>query len=259
MKVRVLGCGASGGVPLIGCKCAICTSKDPRNRRSRVSIVVEHKDTRVLVDASPDLREQFLAADLAVVDAAILTHAHADHLHGIDDLRSVNFKLQAPLDVWAAPDCLALAQQRFGYAFKPPSPNPAVRWYLPSLNGRPVDGPFTIGDIHVVPFQQLHGGDRDPVLGLRFDKFAYSTDVKEMPDAAFAALEGVEVWIVDCLREEPSFAHSHLEQTLAWIERVKPRRAILTHMNHSIDYATWMARLPPGVELAYDGMVVEID
>lgn len=257
MKVRVLGCGASGGVPLIGCKCPVCTSKDPRNRRSRVSIVVEHKHTRVLVDASPDLREQFLAADLAVVNAAILTHAHADHLHGIDDLRAVNFQLQAPLDVWAAPDCLALAQERFGYAFRPPSP--IEPWYLPSLIGRPVDGPFTIGDIHVVPFQQLHGGDRDPVLGLRFDKFAYSTDVKEMPETAFAALEGVEVWIVDCLREEPSFAHSHLAQTLAWIARVKPRRAILTHMNHSIDYTELMARLPAGVELAYDGMVIDVD
>jgi phosphoribosyl 1,2-cyclic phosphate phosphodiesterase len=256
MKVRVLGCGASGGVPLIGCKCAVCTSKDPRNRRSRVSIVVEHKDTRVLVDASPDLREQFLAADLAVVNAAILTHAHADHLHGIDDLRAVNFALQAPLDVWAVADCLALVQKRFGYAFKPP--NPEAPWYLPSLTGRLVEGPFSVGDIHIQPFQQSHGGDRDPVLGLRFDKFAYSTDVKEMPEAAFQALAGVEVWIVDCLREEPSFAHSHLEQTLAWIDRVKPRRAILTHMNHSVDYATWMARLPAGVELAYDGMVVEV-
>lgn len=256
MKVRVLGCGSSGGVPMIGCKCPVCTSTNPRNKRTRVSVVVEEGDTRVLVDASPDLRQQFLAADLAAVDAVILTHGHADHVHGLDELRSVNFHRNAPLDLWGAPECLAEVQQRFAYAFGPPSPSGI--WHVPSLVRRPIDGPFKIGDLAVEPFWQDHGGDRDPVLGLRFGKFAYSTDVKIMPEAAFAALAGVEVWIVDCLSERPNFAHSHLDQTLEWIRRVGPRRAILTHMNHQVDYDAWVARLPAGVEPAYDGMVIDI-
>jgi phosphoribosyl 1,2-cyclic phosphate phosphodiesterase len=256
MKVRILGCGSSSGVPVIGCKCRVCTSANPRNKRTRVSIAVEHGATRVLVDASPDFRQQFLAADLASVDAVILTHGHADHVHGLDDLRSINYHRNTPLDLWAAPDCLAEVQRRFGYAFDPPSPSGI--WYVPSLVPRPIDGPFTIGDLAVVPFQQDHGGGRDPVLGLRFGKFAYSTDVKHMPEAAFAALAGVEVWVVDCLMEKPNFAHSDLAQTLGWVERVGARRAILTHMNHSVDYDDWAKRLPPGVEPGYDGQVIDV-
>jgi phosphoribosyl 1,2-cyclic phosphate phosphodiesterase len=256
MKVRVLGSGSSGGVPLIGCKCAVCASSNPRNKRTRVSIMVEHEGTRVLVDASPDLRQQFLAADLSVVDAVILTHGHADHVHGLDELRSVNYYKNGPLDLWGAPDCLAEVRQRFAYAFDPPSPSGI--WYLPCLVPRPIDGPFQIGNLHIQPFWQTHGMGRDPVLGLRFGNFAYSTDVKEMPEAAFAALAGIEVWVVDCLSERPNPAHSHLEQTLEWIRRVGPRRAILTHMNHTVDYDAWAARLPAGVEPGYDGLEIEI-
>ena len=256
MKVRILGCGSSGGVPLIGCKCAVCTSTNPRNKRTRVSIVIEHEGTRILVDASPDLRQQFLAADLSVVDAVVLTHGHADHVHGLDELRSVNFYRNAPLDLWAAPDCLAEVQRRFGYAFEPP-PTHGI-WYLPSLVPKPIEGPFQVGNLRIEPFQQIHGVGRDPVLGLRFGKFAYSTDVKEMPEAAFATLAGIEVWVVDCLAEKPNPAHSHLEQTLGWIRRVGPKRAILTHMNHSIEYDEWKTRLPAGVEPGYDGMVIDV-
>lgn len=257
MKVTILGCGGSGGVPLIGCRCAVCTSRDPRNRRMRVSIVVASDTTRVLVDASPDLRQQFLTYGFTTVDAAILTHAHADHLHGIDDLRAVNFQRNAPLDVWGNAPTLRDARQRFGYAFQPPATNNGI-WYSPSLVAREIAGPFAVGDIAIAPFNQDHGGHRDPTLGLRIGRFAYSTDVKVMPEEGFAALEGVETWIVDCLQEKPNPAHSHLDQTLAWIARVKPRRAILTHMSHTLDYAALAARLPPGVEPAYDGMVLEI-
>jgi phosphoribosyl 1,2-cyclic phosphate phosphodiesterase len=256
MRVRILGCGSSGGVPLIGCKCPVCVSTNPRNKRTRVSIVVEEGGTRVLVDASPDLRQQFLAADLSSVDAVLLTHQHADHVHGIDDLRSINFHRNAQLDVWGSPDCLAEVQQRFGYAFKPPSPSGI--WYLPSLVPRPIEGPFQVGDLNIIPFWQDHGGGREPVLGFRFGNFAYSTDAKVLPEAAFTALAGVEVWIVDCLSERTNFAHSHLDQTLAWVKRVGPSRAILTHMNHQVDYDAWVARLPAGVEPAYDGMIIEM-
>jgi phosphoribosyl 1,2-cyclic phosphate phosphodiesterase len=257
MKVTILGCGGSGGVPLIGCTCAVCTSTDPRNKRSRVSIVVEQDDTRVLVDASPDLRQQFLANGLSKVDAVFLTHSHADHLHGIDDLRSVNFHRNAPLDVWSDRHTLAEATTRFGYAFNPPRHVDGV-WYAPSLRPKELTGPVQVGSITAVPFRQEHGGGRDPTLGLRFGKFAYSTDVKEMPEAAFEVLKGIEVWVVDCLQERVNVAHSDLAQTLAWIDRVKPRRAILTHMNHTVDYETWKAKLPPGVEPAYDGLVLDV-
>jgi phosphoribosyl 1,2-cyclic phosphate phosphodiesterase len=257
MKVTILGCGGSGGVPLIGCHCAVCTSADPHNKRTRVSVVVENADTRILVDAAPDLRQQFLANGLARVDAVILTHSHADHLHGIDDLRSVNFHRNAPLDVWADANTLAEAQRRFGYAFDPPRHVDGI-WYAPSLRPREMTGPTTIGSVTVEPFRQEHGGDRDPTLGLRFGRFAYSTDVKDMPEAAFKALEGIDVWVVDCLQERANIAHSHLEQTLAWISRVKPKRAVLTHMNHTVDYAAWKAKMPQGVEPAYDGMVIDV-
>jgi phosphoribosyl 1,2-cyclic phosphate phosphodiesterase len=257
MKVTILGCGGSGGVPLIGCKCPVCTSSDSRNKRTRVSIVVAEGDTCILVDTSPDLRQQFLANGLSKVDAVFLTHSHADHLHGIDDLRSVNFHRNAPLDIWSDKQTLSEATRRFGYAFNPPRHVDGV-WYAPSLRPREMTGPVTIGPVTVVPFHQEHGGDRDPTLGLRFGKFAYSTDVKVMPEEAFAVLAGVEVWVVDCLQERVNIAHSDLAQTLAWIDRLKPKRAILTHMNHTVDYATWKARLPAGVEPAYDGMTIEI-
>jgi phosphoribosyl 1,2-cyclic phosphate phosphodiesterase len=257
MKIRVLGCGSSGGVPLIGCSCAVCASPDPRNKRLRASILVSEGDTHILVDASPDLRQQFLTGRIGAVDAAIITHAHADHLHGIDDLRSVNFMRNASLDLWGAADCLDQVQRRFGYVFNPPPSNTGF-WYAPSLTPRTIEGPFKIGAVEIVPMRLSHGVVRDPVLGLKFGKFAYTTDVNRMSDEDLAALSGIDTWLVDCLREEPNPAHSHLAQTLDWIARVRPRRAILTHMNHSVEYAAWTRRMPAGVELAYDGFEVEV-
>ena len=243
---------------MIGCQCPVCTSGDPRDKRLRVSILVESRGTRVLVDCSPDLRQQFLRASVATVDAAVLTHAHADHVHGIDDLRAVNFHRKGPLDVWGDAATLADVTRRFTYAFNPPRTNEGI-WYAPSLKTRLIDGPFTIGALPILPFRQIHGGDRDPTLGLRFGHFSYSTDAKELEEEAFAALAGTEIWLVDCLQDAPTPAHSHLEQTLGWIARVKPRLAILTHMSHRVSYADWVRRLPAGVVPAHDGMVIEID
>jgi phosphoribosyl 1,2-cyclic phosphate phosphodiesterase len=260
MKVTMLGCGGSGGVPLIGCACAVCRSPDPRNRRLRVSIVVETDiGTRILVDASPDLRQQFLTHGLRTVDAVILTHAHADHLHGIDDLRSVNYHRNAPLEIWSDAATLAEVTDRFSYAFRPPRSNAGI-WYAPSLVAREIAVGATtrIAGVDVGCFHQIHGGTRAPTLGLRFGAFAYSTDVREMPEEGFAALDGIDTWIVDCLQEEPSMGHSHLEQTLGWITRVRPRRAVLTHMGHRLEYADLARRLPPGVEPGHDGLVVDV-
>jgi phosphoribosyl 1,2-cyclic phosphate phosphodiesterase len=220
-------------------------------------VLVESATTRVLVDASPDLRQQFLRHGISTIDAVILTHAHADHLHGIDDLRSVNFHRRAPLDIWGDRETLDQATTRFGYAFEAPRTREG-NWYAPALVAREIAGPLRIGDLEVRPFTQIHGGDRAPTLGLRFGRFAYSTDVQELPESAFAALAGVEFWIVDCLQERPNAAHSHLAQTLDWIARVRPRRAVLTHMNHALEYENLATRLPPGVEPGFDGLVLEI-
>lgn len=261
LKVTMLGCGASSGVPVIGCSCSVCSSTDPRNKRTRVSIVVESATTRILVDASPDLRHQLLATGLTKFDAVIFTHEHADHMHGIDDLRSLNWHKNGPLDAYGDARTLVEAKRRFGYAFEPPGPLTAQgAWVVPVLVPRTIepDVPFRIGDIDVVAFMQIHGGDRDPTLGLRFGDFAYSTDVKEMPEAGFAALAGIDTWIVDCLQEPPNWAHSHLAQTLEWIARVGPRRAVLTHMNHRLDYAALAAKLPSGVEPGLDGLVLDV-
>ncbi|MFO0997877.1 MAG: MBL fold metallo-hydrolase [Alphaproteobacteria bacterium] len=255
--MTILGCGPSGGVPLIGCDCAVCASADPRNRRSRSSIAVEGGKTQILIDASPDLREQLLRSKLTRFDAIVFTHAHADHVHGLDELRSINYLTNSILPAYGDDATLADIRGRFGYAFEGAKPIGGF-WYQPSLDPRPIDGPFTIGTLDLVPFVQGHGLYRQSTLGFRIGAFAYSTDVKDLPEESFAALAGVKVWVVDCLSAKPNPAHSHLDQTLDWIKRVRPERAILTHMNHSLEFEALARKLPAGVEPAYDGMVIEV-
>lgn len=256
LKVTMLGSGASGGVPLIGCECAVCASNNPKNRRSRVSILIESATTRLMVDTSPDLRTQCLQQGISRVDAILITHDHADHTHGLDDTRSFNFHRNGPVPLYAEAECLAALQAKFAYAFG--APRQEYGWYRPCLIPHavtlPAAGPLTIGDLKLIIFPQTHG--RITSLGIRIGDFAYSTDVNHLPEEAFAALEGVRVWIVDCLGYKPAPTHAHLEQTLAWIGRVRPERAILTHMSHQFDYETLAAALPPGVEPGYDGLVL---
>ena len=184
----------------------------------------------------------------------VLTHAHADHLHGIDDLRSVNRLMRSAIPLYADARTLAEIGNRFGYVFKPVD-DPA-RFYKPTLVPYEIVGPFEISGISILPFVQDHGFST--TLGLRIDAFAYSTDVTELDEGAFAALQGVELWIVDCLRREPHPTHSHLAKTLSWIDRVRPRRAVLTHMDQSLDYRQLSAELAGGVEPGYDGLVIEL-
>lgn len=236
MRVTMLGCGGSGGVPLVGGAWGVCDPQEPRNRRRRVSILVEQGGTTLIVDTSPDFRQQMLDADVRRLDAVLYTHAHADHVHGLDDLRSLNRALKAPIPVYADPVTLKELGRRFDYAFRALEPG-SSNYYKPTLDARTIDGPFRVGAIDVQPIDQDHGYSR--TLGFRFGPVAYSTDVVRLDDAAFALLAGVDVWIVDCLREEPHPTHSHLEQTLAWIARVRPKRAILTHMSEQLDYRDW--------------------
>ena len=258
MKVTVHGCGGSGGVPLAsiepGGNWGACDPANPKNRRRRVSIRVEEGATSLLVDASPDLRLQLLDNGVTRLDALLFTHAHGDHCHGIDDLRALSYSQGGPIDAYMDAGTRAQLTQRFDYVFassrNPDSLYPAI------LADRPIDGPFSVGDIDVVPFVQTHGAGTS--LGFRFGPAAYSTDLSSLDEAAFAALEGVRLWIVDCLRYKPHPTHTHFDQTMEWIARLKPERAVLTHMNHEVDYEELLARCPPGVEPGYDGLVVEL-
>lgn len=256
MRVTMLGCGPSWGVPRIGGEWGACDPANPRNRRRRVSVLVETGGAILLIDTSPDLREQLLDAEVRRIDAVLFTHAHADHLHGIDDLRSVNWLMQRGIPVFASAQTLADISRRFGYVFDPVKSDGQFAYYKPVLEPQAIDGPFRAAGVDVMPFLQDHGFSK--TLGFRIGAVAYSTDVIELDEAAFATLRGVELWIVDCIRRKPHVTHAHLEKTLRWIARVKPRRAVLTHMDESLDYETLRRELPAGVEPGYDGLVIEL-
>jgi phosphoribosyl 1,2-cyclic phosphate phosphodiesterase len=218
-------------------------------------LLIEACGKTILIDTSPDLREQLLETQIARIDAVLMTHAHADHLHGIDDLRAVNRAMRQPIPLYADGKTLDEIRRRFGYVFDPPE-DPG-RFYKPTLIPHEITGRFTAAGIEVAPFAQDHG--YSTTLGFRIGPMAYSTDVTELDEAAFAALAGVEFWVVDCLRRAPHPTHSHLAKTLGWIARVKPRRAVLTHMDQSLDYAELSAELPAGVEPGRDGLAVELN
>ncbi len=250
----MLGCGASTGVPAVGPDWGRCDPNDRRNRRRRASVLVEVGGVIILIDTSPDLREQLLDARVARIDAVLLTHAHADHLHGIDDLRSVNRLMRSAIPLFADRKTLAEIARRFDYVFRPIE-EPG-RYYKPTLVPHEITDVFEICGIPIVPFVQDHGFST--TLGFRIGAFAYSTDVTELDGHAFATLEGVELWIVDCLRRDPHPTHSHLAKTLSWIARIGPQRAVLTHMDQNLDYRELSAELPEGVEPGRDGLVVAL-
>ena len=264
LEVTVLGCGSSGGVPRANGAWGACDPANPKNRRTRCSLLVRRKDnggpegwTTALVDTSPDLVRQTSDAGARRLDAVLLTHDHADQSHGIDDIRAVanTQKMRIPVYMDAATTSTMLS--RFGYVFKGEGGYPAIADPQPLPDfGAPwtIDGPS--GPIPVATFDQDHGSMRS--VGYRFGGVAYSSDVADLPDASFDALSDLDVWIVDALRETPHPTHAHLDRTLEWIARVRPRRAILTNMHIDLDYEALRARLPDGVEPAYDGMRFDI-
>jgi phosphoribosyl 1,2-cyclic phosphate phosphodiesterase len=260
LRATILGCGSSAGVPRIGGDWGDCDPSEPRNRRSRCSLLLERSSpagtTRALIDTTPDLRSQLLAAGVGVVDGVAFTHPHADHLHGIDDLRTVVHNRGARLPVWADADTGEVLLSRFAYVFV----QPPGSLYPPILDLRAIDGDdFAIdgagGPIRFRPFWVRHG--RIQALGFRIDDLAYLPDVSAIPDEAWAQLEGLDVWLLDALRRKPHPTHSHLAQSLEWIARAAPRRAVLTNMHNDLDYAALTAELPPGIVPAHDGMTIE--
>lgn len=254
MKVTILGSGAAGGVPSISRGWGACDPANPRNRRRRPSILVEEGDTRLLVDTSPDCREQLLDAGVQRLSGVLYTHDHADHLHGIDDLREVNRAMAAPLPIYGAPEVIASIRARFPYVLGSVEEGQSI--YKPMLDPHEILGPFQVAGLTVTPLEQDHGFCR--TLGFRMGDFAYSTDVVDMPPASFDTLAGVRVWVVGCLTTQPHPTHAHLDKVLDWIARIRPERAYLTHMTPSLDYDQLCARLPAGVVPAHDGLTITL-
>ncbi|GAA4493311.1 MBL fold metallo-hydrolase [Gluconacetobacter tumulicola] len=260
MELLVLGCGGSAGVPMIGGPdgrgdWGICDPAEPRNCRTRASVLLRGDDGQaVLIDTGPDLRAQLLAQGIDRFDAILYTHAHSDHIAGLDEVRAINRVIDRPLPVLATPPVLADLEARFNYAFRPWSP---PGFYRPVVVPREVHAGQTvdIAGLRLTLFEQIHG--RTLSLGVRCGTIAYSTDVVDLPEEAFAALAGVETWLVDCFqRSSPHNAHAWLDRVLEWRARLMPRRVILTHMGTDMDW-TWMRdNLPEGVEAAFDGLRV---
>ena len=261
LEAVILGCGSSGGVPRADGSWGDCDPADPRNRRSRCSLLVRRRsergapETTVIVDTSPDLREQALAAGVRRVDAVLYTHDHADQTHGIDDLRAFTIASRRRVPCFMDPYTRRKLTERFRYVFEGEGGYPPLceAHALPP-HGRPwsVDGPS--GAIPIVGFDQDHGEIRS--VGFRFGGLAYSSDVMDLPESAFETLAGVETWIVDALRWTPHPTHAHVARALEWIERVRPGRAVLTNLHIDLDYAALKSRLPSNVEPAYDGMLL---
>jgi len=259
-RFTILGCGSSGGVPRIGGQWGDCDPANPKNARRRCSLLVErdgpHGTTRVLIDTSPDLRMQLLDAGIGELDGVVYTHAHADHVHGLDDLRMIVFNMRARLQIWADAPTQADLLARFGYAFTQPEGSS----YPPICEMNTITGPVTIdgkgGQITLTPFLVHHGGM--DALGFRILGLAYLPDVAEIPDAAWPHLQHLDIWIVDALRRTPHPTHAHLARTLEWIARVKPKRAILTNMHIDLDHATLDAETPPHITPAHDGLVLTL-
>lgn len=254
-RVTFLGTGTSHGVPMIGCQCAVCRSDDPRDRRLRPSIHVDvDGGPAVLVDTATDLRQQALINDITRVDAVLFTHSHADHVMGLDELRRFNALKGAHLPVYADADTGAELRRIFAYAFTPPAgPGGGV----PELALTPIDGPFVVEGMTIVPVPILHG--HSPILGFRIGTFAYLTDCSAIPEPSYALLEGLEVLVLDALRHRPHPTHFTVAEAVAAATRVGARQTYFTHICHDLPHAATCAALPPGMALAYDGQVVPID
>jgi phosphoribosyl 1,2-cyclic phosphate phosphodiesterase len=261
LAFTILGCGSSGGVPRPALGWGACDPTNPKNRRRRTSLLVERRNasgvTRVLIDTSPDLREQLLAADVDGLDGVLYTHEHADHTHGIDDLRAIAIHRRALVNVHLDEATANVVKARFGYCFETPPgseyPPILAEHRIEPGRGIIIDG--SGGTITALPFVQEHG---DIVsLGFRFGALAYSCDLKRLPADSIAALAGIDVWIVDALRHAPHPSHFSVAEALDWIGRVKPRRAILTNLHSDLDYEALRASLPAHIEPAFDGMRID--
>jgi len=261
LSFTILGCGSSGGVPRLGGNWGACDPGNPKNHRRRCSMLIERHGgrgtTRVLIDTSPDMRAQLLDAGVGTLDGVIYTHSHADHMHGIDDLRMVVFNNKKRLSVWADGPTQEALLSRFGYAIVQPGGSP----YPPILNLHTIGETVAIngpgGTIDIRPFPVVHG--TMDALGFRVGNLAYLPDVSDIPTASRAALRDLDCWVVDALRRDPHPTHFHLSRTLEWIDKIAPRRAVLTNLHNDLDYAALQKETPKHIEPAFDGMQIEYE
>jgi phosphoribosyl 1,2-cyclic phosphate phosphodiesterase len=252
MKLTFLGTGTSTGVPSIGCECETCTSDDPRDKRLRVSVIIEHGGQTVLVDTSSDFRQQALRYRLKSLDAVLITHCHADHIFGLDDIRPLNFRYGA-MGVYANERAWPDIRRIFKYVFEPTYFGGGLPLVIPHTVF--AGAPFCLGrDLRVTPLEVIHG--RLPVMAYRFNDFAYATDLSEIPPATMAGLRDLDVLVLDCLRFKDHPTHLWVEKALGYVEELKPRRAYFTHIAHDVKHARDSAKLPAGVEWAHDGLEV---
>ena len=263
IRVTVLGSGTSHGVPAIGCDCEVCRSADPRDTRTRPSILIQIPGTdphpfadavrSILIDTSTDLRTQAIANDVRRVDAILFTHTHADHVFGIDDVRRFNQMQKTAIPCFADAETVGALRKMFAYIFEPPKQQGGG---LPRLSLFPIAGPFTLGGLDIIPVPLFHGVL--PVLGFRVGSFAYLTDCNRVPDASIELLSGVRTLIIDALRHRPHSTHFSVNEAIEMAARIGATRTYFTHICHDLPHAATCASLPPGVELAYDGLVLEI-
>jgi phosphoribosyl 1,2-cyclic phosphate phosphodiesterase len=252
MRITFLGTGTSHGVPMIGCECATCRSSDPRDSRLRPSILVNTPDADILIDAGPDLRAQALRHGLVHVDAILFTHGHADHILGMDDVRRFNAIRRRPMPCYGDGHTLDDIRRMFGYVFDPATPKGGG---LPKLELFRIVGPFCVGRLEVSPVPLWHG--RRAILGFRLGGFAYLTDCSRIPDESWALLHGLDVLVLDALRETPHPTHFSLSEAVDVATRIAASRTYFTHMCHDLPHATTCERLPDGITLAYDGLILE--
>jgi len=251
MKVTFLGTGTSVGVPSVGCDCATCLSDDPRDKRLRTSVLIEHVGMNILIDASTDFRQQALRIGLKHLAAILITHSHADHCFGLDDTRPIMFR-DGAIPVYASEVTWQGLRRIFAYAFEPSS-YPGVPRIIP----KSIDGEFELFELQIEPIEVMHGSL--PVTSFKIGSFAYVTDCNLIPEGACTKLKGLDVLVIDALRFKKHPTHMTLDQALNYIERLKPRRALLTHISHDIKHSETSEHLPENVEIAYDGLTVEVN
>ncbi|HTL28819.1 MAG TPA: MBL fold metallo-hydrolase [Tepidisphaeraceae bacterium] len=252
VELLFLGTGTSAGVPMIGCDCEVCRSTDPHDSRTRPSVVISYGDTRVLVDTTPELRVQCLANDVKKIDAVVFTHAHADHIMGLDDVRRFNALKEGPIDVWADKPSFDAIRTCFGYAFRPPQTE--EKTFRPMLVERMIEGPFQIDGVTWTPIDLLHGDES--VLGFRIGNLAYCTDVNLIPQRSYEKLKDLDVLVLDALAPVPHSKHFSLPEALEAARRIGAKRTLFTHIAHRLPHEATNRELPANVQLAYDGQRV---